>query len=492
MKNFILLIVIAIFSGCTLQTTPSDIFTQDNFWKTEEQYNAGLIACYSTLRSNYLYGDVVALFPEVLTPNAYLRMNNYGFMVIAEGTHTSVNSVIIQYRWKACYEGIGRCNTYLQHADNAPIAEEMKERMKAEAKFLRALYYSILTQHYGDAPLITDAPNVSEQANLPRSPKKEIIEQIAKDLQEAAPALNLTYSTTNVGRATRGAAYALLGRVYLYNNEWQKAADNFKKVIDLKQYSLFNHYRKLFAIENENNSEVIFDVQFKNPEQRSSIDLVLRAYDTCAPLLDLLQCYEKKDGTAFVPGVDPLYKNRDPRMDFTIVHPGSQYMGATVTDTQFSSTGCTFKKFSRYDTEYAPVYDYNDINYIVIRYADVLLGYAEALNELNKGNEALPYLNSVRERPSVNMPSIPTGKTQSELRKIIRHERRVELAGEGLYYNDIIRWKIAEKLMNGPIYKVDGTKIMNRFFDASKHYLWPVPNEQVTINKNLLPNNPNW
>ena len=200
------------------------------------------------------------------------------------------------------------------------------------------------------------------------------------------------------------------------------------------------------------------------------------------------------DGTAYSDD-KPLYENRDPRFYQTIVYPGSMYMGTVVANDRFKFTGYTFKKYSVYDDEYAPEYDYNDINYILIRYADIILTYAEARNEnLGVPDEAIyNAINMIRGRKTVEMPLLDYSKKYSkeQMREIIRHERRIELAGEGLYYFDIKRWRIAKDLMNGPIYKWDGSTIETRVF-ADKDYLWPVPEYEFKENPNLLPNNPGW
>ena len=275
---------------------------------------------------------------------------------------------------------------------------------------------------------------------------------------------------------------------------WKEAEDIAKEIMDSGQYALCPDYRRIFSRDNENNTEVIFDIQFLNPEYTHGIDLVLRQYNTCAPLMDLVKAYDMNDGTAYSDD-KPLYENRDPRFYQTIVYPGSMYMGTVVANDRFKFTGYTFKKYSVYDDEYAPEYDYNDINYILIRYADIILTYAEARNEnLGVPDEAIyNAINMIRGRKTVEMPLLDYSKKYSkeQMREIIRHERRIELAGEGLYYFDIKRWRIAKDLMNGPIYKWDGSTIETRVF-ADKDYLWPVPEYEFKENPNLLPNNPGW
>ncbi len=519
MKKYIIylgaLAVMAVSAGCSdlLDTYPKNKYTEETFWQTEAQANAGLTACYTTLRREGIYGGggwATPLWEETATPNATDYNSASGFFRIAEGIHDGTNSGIINNRWAHAYEGIGRCNTYLAKIDAIAMDAEKKNRGIAEAKFLRALFYSMLINYYGDAPLILDQP-VKEHNTLPRTSKDLIFDQIIKDLDEAAAVLGV--NPTETGRATKGACYALKARQYLYHGKFAGAAEAAKQVIDLNKYSLFPDYRGLFMPENENNNEVIFDVQYLFPNYAHSFDLIRRQYDTTAPLRDLIDAYLMNDGSdietssAYNPEV--YWENRDPRMRMTLVWPGSKYRGAVVTNTTFAQTGFTFKKYSIYDEDNA----YNavikngsqsDINYIVLRYADILLMYAEAKTELNQMDESVyEAINTVRGRETVNMPAVqhtdPSDKAnyvamgdQARMREVIRHERRIEFAGEGYYYMDILRWKTAETVMNGPVFKHDYTQKLIRKFNKDRDYLWPVPAYELQENPGLEPNNPNW
>src|SRR5690606_9517669 len=333
--------------------------------------------------------------------------------------------------------------------------------MKGEARFLRGLYYFMLENYYGGVPLILEEPDPDTQSDLPRTPREEVVAQIIKDLDSAALVLpEVKYTAGDVGRATKGAALALKARVLLYEasplfNEsndptrWQTAADAAKEVIDLAPeagYDLYPNYRGLFLPQNENNEEVIFDVQYLFPDNGNSFDLIGSQYNTNAPLLDLAEAYEMKNGLLITDPAseyDPAnpYKDRDPRLYATIVYPGDTYKGIPATPEIYKQTGYAMKKYTIYDTEKPPA-DKSDLkagqsetNFIVLRYADILMMYAEALNEINPGDAAiLSSINKIRER--VDMPAIPSGMGQSEMREIIRHERRIEFVGEALYYND--------------------------------------------------------
>jgi hypothetical protein len=194
-------------------------------------------------------------------------------------------------------------------------------------------------------------------------------------------------------------------------------------------------------------------------------------------------------------GYDPAhpYANRDPRLYQTIVYPGDTFMTVPVTPSRFAITGYGLKKYSIYDKG-APPSGKSDLkggqsetNYILLRYADVLLMYAEAKNEAS-GPDASVFsaLNSVRSR--AGLPAVSTALTQDSLRSVIRHERRVEFAGEGMYYNDIRRWKTAEQVLGQSIYKYDGSKIETRKFNPARDYWWPIPQTEKDLNPNLTQN----
>jgi len=278
----------------------------------------------------------------------------------------------------------------------------------------------------------------------------------------------------------------------LYEGRWSEAAAAAGQVLGLG-YALFPNYRQLFMEANENNAEVIFDIQFSSPDYVHSLNLNLDLQLNIAPLPDLVNSYLMKDGlpASVSPLYDPQepYENRDPRLLQTIVIPGYVFKGITAVDKRYYSTGFGFKKYTTYEDNitYASDVTNSPLNIILLRYADVLLMYAEAKNEAS-GPDASVYeaLNAVRRRAGI--PDVQEGLTQSELREVIRLERRVELAGEGLYYNDIRRWKTAETVNNQPIYNSKGVVIQNRSFNKDRDYLWPIASVTIEQNPDLEQN----
>lgn len=499
-------------SDKALDTMPNDRYTEDSYWTSEKNVTAALTGCYAALRlEGVLGGDATVLWEETATPNAYNYDDSRGFNSIALGTQTPTNAAIINSRWHDCNVGLGRCNDFLAKSPAVPMDNDLKARMTGEAKFLRALYYGRLEIYYGGVPLILDAPDPAAQGMLPRDTRAAVVQQVLKDLDEAAAVLPVKYSGGDIGRATKGAALALKARILLFeasplNNPsgntaaWKLAADAAKAVMELPGagYGLFPDYRSLFLPANENSMESIFDVGAKIPELGNSFDLIDRQYNTNAPLRDIVDAYDMKDGQS--PATSPLYnpakpyEDRDPRFYKSMVFPGDTYIGAVTTPTApFKITGYGVKKYSIYDKEATTNLinqaKRSETNYMYIRFADVLLMYAEAQNEAS-GPDATVYnaINRVRERAGLVPFEIPQPQTKASLRELIRHERRIEFAFEGFYYTDIRRWKLAETVMNATIYNSEKQPIVTRTFNAQRDYWWPVPQTQRDLNPNLAQN----
>jgi len=501
MKKYILSVglLLGIFS-CTsvLEIDPTDRFTEETFFKTKEHAEAAVNATYASYLGSALL-NMNAVYYECATPNGYAYQNGNGFDFIATGIHDAANTSVINNCWGQCYGGIGRANTLLSKIGDIPatsLTEALKIRYIAECKFLRALFYTQLWVCYGGVPLITEKPDLEKQGNLPRNTADEVLAQILKDLNEAQADLPLTYAAADKGRATKGAALALKARALLWAGKWTEAAAAAKSVMDLKGYTLFPDSRGTFYIENEGNSEVIFDAQYKFPEFAHSFDIILDAFNTVAPLADLVNDFYMANGK---PITDPSsgydsknpYLNRDPRFYATINYPGAKFKGVTVTPTTYPRTGFGQKKYTIYKDNEIPssvkTEGQSELNYIFLRYADVLLMYAEAQNEaVGPDQSVYDALKLIRLR--AKMPEFTPGLTKEQMRQEIRHERRIELAGEGLYYFDIRRWRTAEVVMNADIYNYLGVKFGSRKFNKDRDYLWPIPTTALQTNPALIQN----
>ncbi|NGM61171.1 RagB/SusD family nutrient uptake outer membrane protein [Sphingobacterium sp. SGG-5] len=525
MKLFLsLLVATGLLTSCDLTVDPTDKYDQETFWLGEKTARAGLTGCYAAMTDQYLFGNASVLWEESATPNAYNYDNRLGWNSIALGTQTA-DMAIFNGRWVAAYRGIGRCNELLDNIDRNTILSRTEiAQMKAEARFLRALFYQILVTYYKDVPLITTEAQL-DQRDLPRTPHEEVVDFIIRELDEIAPLLPTRYTNrADAGRPTRGAVLGLKARLLLFEasplintststDRWRSAANAAKAVMDLGIYSLHSNYRNLFLVAAENGSESIFDVQYiDEPNMGSSFDITLRQFNNAAPLKNLIDSYWMLDGKPRDESVysgSAAYENMDPRFKLTVVYPGSTFMGEVVrpdgNNSKFKTpqTGFTFKKYSIYDAgapatvEEAQIGENrSEINYMVLRYADILLMYAEAKNELGELTSDIwnTTVREVRRRAGFSAASALDypGNDPDILREHIRYERRIEFAGEGHYYNDIRRWKIAETVLPETIKKHDGTNIITRTFDANRDYWWPVSSTQLELNPNLRPNNPGW
>lgn len=481
-------------SNDQLDLVPADQSNVETFWTSEANAASALTGCYEPLLSPYRGEGSWLLKLEDITPNSFEIDDGSGASSIARGDNNPTLG-LISSRYNIAYKGIGRVNTLLANIDLVPMDEKLKKRFKAEAHFLRAFYYHNLVEYYGGVPLILDPPNNNTQGRLPRNSKMEILEVIYSDLDIAIAGLPVSYTSTDRGRVTKGAAMAFKARTALYNEHWDEAIKAAQAVVDLKIYDLFPDYRGLFLLENEGNNEVIFDVQFRFPEVTNNYH---EGFQQGNVFKDLFDAYLMTDGEPIVSSslYDPTNPsaNRDPRLTQTLITIGSKFNGELVTGNELFAdlTGYAFKKYTYFVDDVkrtAPQPNQAEINPIIIRYAEILLTIAEAENELN-GPTARAYeaINQVRNRMSVNMPDVRPGLSKDEFRDILRLERRVEFAGEGLYYKDIIRWRTAETVMNANGLDKDGNIIEKRSFNPKRDYLWPLPDREILLNPELEQN----
>jgi hypothetical protein len=497
----------AMLVSCTkdiLEKTPLDQLSPEIFYSNAQEADMALMGVYASVVDHWFQYDF-------MSDNNYMHHAWQGSLEFSEWKHNSSSSRALN-KWRIAYRTIARVNSFLSNIEDVPMDEELKARMEAEARFLRGMLYADLTFFYGDVPLILEVLPL-EEAKIERTPKEQVLSSAIGDLEFAAENLPDTYSGNDIGRVTKGAALAFKTRVLLYDEQWEKAAQAAKEVIDMGVYSLYPDYEGLFKEENENNEEVIFDIQYMKdlrPQPWPSTALSFSEWPTPGVTADIIDSYYMTNG---LPLSDPAsgyndqdpFKERDPRLMATFVLPGTPYGAITfipANDTQ--PTGARPRKYA--DIENANK-DNTGINWILMRYADVLLMRAEALIESgNTGQEVYDLINQVRQRPSVDMPTIEevegSGLNQEQLRDIVRHERRVEFAMEGTRYSDMRRWELesavhdvygynTEKLAdpNDPSKWVfERVKLATRKFDPQKGWLWPIPLEEIQNNSNLTQN----
>lgn len=388
--------------------------------------------------------------------------------------------------WRGPNPGILYCNTVLANVPDMDIEQDIKNRCIGEAKFLRAFYYFILVRLYGDVPMQLTPPLTKEELYPRRVSKDTIYNQvIIPDLKEAIKLLPTReeYSLTDKGRASKGAAYGMLAKVYLTLNQYQNCLNMCDTVAQLG-YTLNPDYSDCFGGEdvNKNTAESLFEVQyygktdagFWDDENQSSwlstfmgprnADFVAGGYGWNQPTQEFVDSYEEGDL----------------RKDKTILYEGCPNFDGMVYKGSMSSTGYNVRKFLVTKTISS---DYNTSaeDFVILRYADVLLMKAEALNELGRTSDAVAPLYTVRQRAGLTDKSTIQNLTQEEMRKKIIHERRMELAFEGERWFDLIR-------INNGQYALDFLHSIGKLNASRKNLLLPIPQKDIDANPNLTQN----
>lgn len=507
MKNRIILIfstaLLICFNSCEsyLDILPDDQITDAIFWQTPEDAELALNGCYSTLRSYFMYGYGPGV--DACTPNAYQWANWETRMAqIGNGTITSTMTLFVPNRWRDCYQLIYRTNSLFENIDRIQgLEDKEKEQILGEAYFLRGIAYDLLTRTYGGVPIVTKVLTTTESKTLTRNTQEECWEQTHRDFDEAIKRIAKEGKT---GQATLGAVYGMKMKAYLYTSQWDKVLEYCDKIDELKKYSLFSSYYGLFQPENEGNTETLFALSFMSgPNSQGScfdryfqpqnLKYGLDGSNSVAPTQLLVDQYETIDGSP----IDPAnpYENRDPRLDFTILRPGATFQGQLYPEEIKNHTGQQVGfAIRKYTIETKLVVGHqSDLDFMILRYGDVLLCRAEALIEKNtKLNEAIDIINRIRtERVDVKLTPIAKGLSQADARKALRHERRIELALEGQFWDDIKRWNAGQEFYPCDVIGALGQKIETKFekgYDLNRDNLVPISSNEISMNPNLKQN----
>tara|TARA_R110002050_G_scaffold295515_3_gene454445 strand:- start:12443 stop:13939 length:1497 start_codon:yes stop_codon:yes gene_type:complete len=491
MKKFNIYILIGLLGilsmSCEdfLDKQPLDQISSETFWKDESDADMALAGVYSQMRSNTLSWD--RNFYDALSDNSFARNAEGGNVSpLAQGIIEPSSGGLVSSVYNAAFTGISRCNIFLQNIDNVEMEETKKNIYKGEVLFLRAYLYFTLTQFYGGVPLYITPPTI-EESKVKQSTKETVINQVLADLDEA-----IGYLPDDIydGHAVKGSALSLKAKILLHQEKWVEAAETANLVIQSGTFSLSSSYPDLFlAAGQENNPEIIFSTKFLNPDYNAwyGPDIRIGWWSSLNPFQNLVDEYECTDGLSI--SESPLYnpvdprENRDPRLSHTIRFWNNgieELIGGSYDPGGVTETGYFYVKYV--DPNNAP-FDYSiksEQDFIHLRYADVLLMYAEAKNEAS-GPDANVYsaINNIRDR--VDMPPLPADLTKDQMRERIRHESRVELAMEGHRYFDLKRWKTIENII--PAITDPGGN--QRQFDPAKHYLFPFPQSEIDRNENL-------
>lgn len=435
MKKIFYLIALAaigVFSSCNdfLTADLKGDYTSENYYSSPEAATMAVTGIY-----NSLYGSTLWIFGDVASDDA-VKGGNAGDQADINGindfTATSDNGIINNY-WQSTYETIARANNAIFYIGSMNFDATLRNRLIGEAKFLRAFSYFNLVNIYGKVPLKLQPQLTAETVNVGLSEVTAIYTQIEKDLTEAIAVLPAAYSTEK-GRATQGAAYGLLAKVSLYQKKYTECLKNIQALENLNKYDLVKNYANLFKAGAEDSVEVIFGTRFVNSVEVSLgnnlsvwfAPSIEGGYYFNAPTQNYVDAFNEKtiDG------------NDDPRLDASIGRDGKPWFNNTTFSSAWSeATGYLVKKYNE-DTRPGVAKDQSTIPYNYMRYADILLMKAEALNE-SGGQGAALEVNKVRSRAGL---AATTATTQEAIRKVIQNERRKELGFEFHRFFDLMRW----------------------------------------------------
>ncbi len=527
--SFLVVIMTSMILACSdiFDKQPLDQVSDATFWKTESDATLALTGCYYTggggWRGEDFWTPRALLYLDLMAGDGSEKEGIPDMMT--DGTVYSDYWVVNSY-WKHAYEKIAACNNFMDHIENFQMDATKKEMYRAEVRTLRAYEYFNLALYYGDVPLATKSLSLDEANSISRTAKADVWSFCETELKESSAILPKTRPSDEIGRMTSGTALALLGRLQMAEKKWGDAAITYKKIIDQGIYEIDPLFNEIFTESGENSKEIIMRscylqddyghvmLQYLYPETWSG-------WHQFSPYNELVEDYECIDGKTInespLYNEDKPYENRDPRMLYTVLIGGySSFKGTVYNATPGSSSSDRYGKYSAW-TGYCirkfmdENFDGSLMNYgadfPIIRYAEVLLSYLESKLEAGEAiNQTLldATINKVRGRDCVKMPAV-TETDQSKLRSIIRRERHIELAFEGVRYFDILRWGIAAQELNRQFHGMKLTTdpsnytdfdvdengyalAQKRNFKAGINELWPIPLSEIEINSNLTQN----
>lgn len=481
LNKYFLVILLIMISSCSddfIDVAPNEENSED-FFNSEQDYQDALIGAYDLLQSTYLNVMLGEIASDNTLAGGESATDVPGIQQIDDMIHFPVNEELRNI-WSWMFAGVNRANYIMEFKDKTDF--EGKEQVIAQTRFLRAYYYFELIKWFGEVPLVVDKRiQFGDQFEIDRTPLNEIYNQIEQDLIFASD--NLPYTQMEIGRVTKGAAQALLGKVYLFQNKFSEAANALESVINNGPYDLLTDYATMFENDNENNIESVFEVQYTDV-QGAGFGCLQCSEGNVAVGFNGIRNY---DGPLFESGfsfnvptqeVVDQFEANDTRKDISIldIDAWASSNGATFT-TGYEHTGYYNRKYiSRQgDLNTGDANLTNPNNYRAIRFADVLLMAAEALNRggIDESRARL-YLNRVRLRASLNEVS----SSGTALTSDIYHERRVELVGEGHHFFDLVRTGRAGN-------EIDG-------FVIGKNELFPIPSIEIDLTGNRWEQNPGY
>ena len=484
MKKIIVVLFIggALASCSKLQEEPKSYLTTEQFYNNEEQAVAAVNGVYRKLYESgqSLYNSLFQIGVEMATDDyiAGPRARNAHVRAISGLTHDASNDRMEQL-WKQSYDAINTANIAIDRIaiiNDDKIKDVIKSRLINEAKFLRALNYFNLVRWFGDVPLVLhEATSLSpEELYVEKSAEEKVYQQITQDLIDAE-SLPAVYGANDIGRATSGAARSLLSKVYLTRKEWQKAANKAKEVIDSKTYSLFADFADVYNVATKNGKEHIFSAQFKGNFNYQGNSLASRSAANEVPGIN----GDYADALNKASGLYESFGSTDKRKAVTFV---TQMISPV--DGRLYSFEPHLHKY--YDPSVVGNQGQSSKNLPIIRYAEVLLIYAEALNEMNGAPTAEAYdaIDEVRTRAGIQkLKDVSPTLTIDQFRDSVFQERRKEFVYEYQRWFDLVR--------RGTDYYVKTLKASGKTLAAPKHLHFPTPQRELNLNPKLK-QHPDW
>ena len=445
---------------------PPEALPVTQFYKTESDIRSAVTGTYADLRGIY---DTFWVYGELPSDNTQTFSESEATYGVYDKLSWLPSSGEVANAWNNGYRAISHANVVLDKIGGVTMAEATKSQYTAELKFIRALMYFNLVRQFGDVPIVLkEVTSEAEAYSYARSPAAEVYAQIEKDLLDAEKVLVPKYTGANIGRVTSGAAKSLLGKVYLQQGKWAEAEAKLAEVIAAGTYRILPAVTDVFGVGKDNNDEIVFAVQYINGGFGEGNTYAYTFAPQSAPIT-------KVSANSYNIGTRDLYDAFEPGDTRRDLYGGVYTNGAAFYywAKKFVDPTIVLKNEGQND-------------WPVLRYADVLLMYAEALNNNGKTATALLQLTDIRKRGGL---APLTGLSQVDTQLAIERERRVELCFEGHRWYDLIRWKkeVATMAAFREKYKTADPTIANISVNEFKKLL-PVPSREVSLNPNLAQN----
>jgi starch-binding outer membrane protein, SusD/RagB family len=501
---------------------------ESNFWKTSADAVQGINAVYANFQKNGApYSRWLPFYMDIRSDDGYSTSPWNELRSVGGLNITDYSFEVQRDTWDHHWRGVFRANQVLANVPAIQMDDALKNRILREAKFLRAVNYYNLVSIWGNIPLILQPSQPQDKPS--QASMEQLWTQIEQDLTEAAAALPPSYTGDDIGRATKGAAYGYLGRAHMQQKEWQQAADALAWLVTgpgATIYSLVPNYYDNFKEETENNAESVFEVQFKQRPENGCDDCPSSNYGTSRAPFFAPPGHGFSDANMHRWVLNEFHQEkttlgaRDPRLAFTALYDSTDVRGPEFTlvydnvpiryddkgeqrcnagswASHFLTGPCKNDNFSsrvfyrKYLNDYRFVDRFEIFNsgnnFRALRYADVLLLYAEALNNTGKTGDAYQYVDRVRQR--AGLAALPRTMSQAQFQQQIEHERITELTGESVRWNDLARWGYFDDAAKLALLKARDPEFNN--FQLGRNRFMPIPQREIDINPNLK-QNPNW